>query len=189
MPAHRHLGQRDESPTVRQSWQAAATSAGNHGHGRSRRCAFGGEIDRRRRARLAAFDLAQVSRRAEMTARVADQDTRVAVRVSAIDRGAPSAISPTRRPTGVGRIARPLLVVERYIPRRRVSEATDALPHALDRTDELPDDSGRSGCRNHVVGDCQRLGADRGQVAPALGDGLRAAARRVRATDSAACSQ
>jgi hypothetical protein len=45
---------------------------------RSRRCALGGEIDRRRRALLAAADVAQIERLAEPALGLADQQDRLA---------------------------------------------------------------------------------------------------------------
>ena len=73
------------------------------------------------------------------------------------------------------------LVVERHIAGyHRVGEGETRFPHALDRADELAHDLGPLRVAEiHVVGDRQRLGADRSQVTPAFGDGLRAAAHRI----------
>ena len=73
------------------------------------------------------------------------------------------------------------LVVERHVARHdRIVERQAGLADALDRADELAHDLGPLGVAEiHIVGQRQRHGADRGQVAPALGDGLRPAAHRI----------
>ena len=73
------------------------------------------------------------------------------------------------------------LVVKGHIARHdRVVERQARLSHPLDRSDEFTHDLGPFGVAEiHVVGQRQRFGADRGQVSPALGDGLRAASHRV----------
>ena len=73
------------------------------------------------------------------------------------------------------------LVVQRHIARHhRVVESEASLPHALDRADQFAHDFGSLGVAEiQIVGKRQRVGADRGEVAPALGNGLCPAAYRV----------
>ena len=72
-------------------------------------------------------------------------------------------------------------VVERHVPRyHRELQYRAGLPHAFDAADELGHDIGLFRVAEiEAVGDRQRFGAGRRQVAPRLGDGLFATLHRV----------
>ena len=86
-----------------------------------------------------------------------------------------SGMRPTPPMAGRGRDADAVgLVVERDVARDdRVVEHAAGFRHALHGADELAHDLGALGVGEvHVVGDGERIGADGGEVAPRLDDGL-----------------
>ena len=197
-PAGPAAADRARRPCRRPSPSRRARPAGRHrtrrgrrrparprsGRGRNRRCAA------RRRDRPAA---ARPSSRPSISRRYSEQPRWPLVspiRISAL---------PSRfraRSTASGRVGdqpdaadhrgrqdrlAARLVVERHVARDdRVVERQAGLAHALDAAGELAHDLGLLGVAEiHVVGQRQRQRADRGQVAPALGHRLHAAAHRI----------
>ena len=75
---HRHLGERHQQAAVGHVVHGGDAGPRRSARARIRRCALGGQIDRRRRALLAAADLAQIERLAEPAVGLADQQDRLA---------------------------------------------------------------------------------------------------------------
>ena len=183
---HRHLGERDEEAAIGEVVTGGDMPGGDLGAHEIAVPAFGGEIDRRRRPVFAALDLAQIKRGSRdgpcvSPIRISASPSRFSAR-SIAGRASPIRARP-RRSTGVGRIALAARSRCRAIrcPRRPDSRARGR-PRACLRCapTNCAHDLGPLGVAEiHVVGQRQRQGADRGQVAPAFGHRLRAAAHRV----------
>src|SRR5690242_2506597 len=144
---------------------------------------FPGEIDGRRRPFLAAQDLAQIDRLAEMAAMATNQQNDFALGLEAqgghfpqIRQEADTANGrrwQDRLPVG--------LVVERDIARNdREVEHPAGFANALDGLDECAHDLGPLRvAKVEVVSDGDRIGADGREVTPAFGDRLLSALERV----------
>src|SRR5260370_24544361 len=84
---HRHLGDRGQQPAIRQIVAGGDMPGADLAADEVAIASLGGEVDRWRRTGLAALDLAEIKRAAEMTRVLADQDQRVAVLLEgAVDR-------------------------------------------------------------------------------------------------------
>ena len=145
---------------------------------------FRRQVDRWRRALLAAVAFAQVQRLPEVAAaRRADQPDRIACaferqcRLTGIVVDQPHAADRRRRqdPRAIG------LVIQADISaHHREVERAAGFRHALDAADELPHDLRALRIAEvHAVGDRQRPRTDRDQVAPCLRHRLLAAFIRI----------
>ncbi len=148
--------------------------------------AFREEIDFRCRAIAAAEDVAQIDRGAEMAAVGADQDQLIAFGCAAdaghrLPVGQQADAGDRRRRQDRDAVG---LVVERDVAGDdREIERAAGLADALHGLDELAHDFRLLRIAEiEVVGRCQRLGARRGDIAPAFGDGLLAAFERASAS-------
>ena len=185
------------SPPSDTSWQARTVAGEDLRADEIAVAPFGGKIDRRRRALLAAGDLAQPERLAEPAPGRRRPARRRATAGSAIPTAFAASSSTPRPPiAGVGRMARTAprvarLVVEADIAGHdREIERLAGRRHAADRGGELAHDLRPLGVAEiHVVGERQRPGADRGQVAPGLGHRLACRPLPGRRRSSAACSR
>ena len=110
--------------------------------------AFGGEVDRRRRALFAAANVAQIDRTTEPAAGLADQQDRLAFALEGERHGLGELLEePTPPIVGVGRMARPLVSLQsETLPETTGKSSTrQASPMPRDAADERPMVSGRSG--------------------------------------------
>ena len=180
---HGHLGERDGEAPVREVMHRVDGARLDQAADEVAVAALQREVDGRRRALLAALDHRQVGRLAEPALARPDEHQHVALALEGDRRVARDVVEHADAADGRGRQDADAvgLVVERDVARHdREVERPAGLADALEAADELAHHLGLLGVAEvEVVGDGERLGADRRDVAPRLGHGLPAALDRV----------